>query len=166
MRLSYVRDILSTMGKPHCIRAVDPAFADNGKLYPIFDEAYVDAMRTLVGASDVLLPNITEACYLTGIEYRETYDEAYIDGLVSALVDMGARSVVLTGVSYSPDTTGVVTYHDGKLSYYSHTTLTKRYLRAVTVRVTCMHRHSWEHWQTRTRCTIPRESPPITRWNV
>ena len=124
-QVGYVKDILDTMGKEGSVRVVDPAFADNGKLYPIFNDEYVAAMRTLLPSSDILVPNISEACFLSGMEYKESYDEAYIDGLLSALVKLGASTVVLTGVGYEPNMTGVVVYENGKKSYYPHRRIAK-----------------------------------------
>ena len=124
-QVGYVRDILKTMGTDDCVRIVDPAMADNGKLYPIFNMEYVDAMRVLCGEADILVPNITEACFLTGEEYKEAYDESYIRSLTEKLVALGAKTVVLTGVSYEPDTTGVVVYENGKMDYYKHTKMAK-----------------------------------------
>ena len=74
-QIGYVKDILSTMGTSDCVRVVDPAMADNGKLYPAFDGEYVEAMKELCGSADILLPNITEACFLADMEYHEVYDE-------------------------------------------------------------------------------------------
>ncbi len=102
------------------LRIVDPAMADNGRLYPAFDEAYVAAMKTLAATADILLPNITEACYLTGIPYREDYDEVYIQSLLSALHDLGVKTVILTGVGYNPEETGVTISESGVQSYYRH----------------------------------------------
>jgi pyridoxine kinase len=124
-QIAYVKDILQTMGTEDCVRVVDPAMADNGQLYSIFDMAYVEAMKGLCGVADVLLPNITEACFLTGVEYRETYDEAYIQTLLEKLLALGAKAVVLTGVSYKEGKTGVVVYENGNLSYYEHDKVSK-----------------------------------------
>ena len=124
-QIGIVRDILATMGRADCIKIVDPAMADNGKLYSIFDMEYVEAMKPLCGAADVLLPNITEACFLTGTEYRETYDEAYIRTLLDRLLALGAKSVVLTGVSYKAGKTGVVICQNGVADYYEHDRIAK-----------------------------------------
>ena len=99
---------------------VDPAMADNGKLYPIFDMAYAREMGRLCAAADYVLPNITEACFLTGMEYKESYDESYIEGLVKALQAMGCKNVVLTGVSYREGFTGVLVAEGEKRYYYEH----------------------------------------------
>lgn len=119
-QVDYVLDIVRDCGKDSSLLIVDPAMADHGKLYPAFDMAYVEAMKKLCSAADYLLPNITEACFLCGMEYREKYDEAYILELVGGLADMGVKTVVLTGVSYREGCTGIVVYRGGKLEYYEH----------------------------------------------
>lgn len=124
-QVGYVKNILDTMGTESAVKIVDPAFADNGKLYPIFDQVYVEAMKTLCPSADILLPNITEACFLANVEYKEEYDENYIRKLLAALSDLGCPTIVLTGVGYSPEKTGVVVYENGKLRYYEHKRIAK-----------------------------------------
>ncbi len=119
-QIEYVHEIMKSCAVPGALKIVDPACADNGKLYPGFDDAFVEAMRSLMAEADYVLPNITEAALMTGTEYRENYDEAYIDALLASLAELGNATVILTGVGYTPDTTGVVVYHDGKKEYYKH----------------------------------------------
>ena len=126
-QIDYVADIFRSRVVPGGKIVVDPAMADNGRLYFGFDEAYASAMGRLCGMADVIVPNITEACLLTGMEYAETYDEAYVAGLVEKLAALGAKNVVLTGVSYAPDTTGVVVWDGVSSRYYSHRKITKSY---------------------------------------
>lgn len=124
-QVGYVRNILDTMGTDDCVRIVDPAMADNGNLYSIFNDEYVAAMRTLCASADILIPNITEACFLTNMPYRETYDESYIKELLEALSKLGGKSIILTGVSYAPEKTGVVVYENGAIRYYEHNKVSK-----------------------------------------
>ena len=124
-QVAFVKNILDTMGKENGVRIVDPAFADNGKLYPIFDNVYVEAMKTLCPSADILLPNITEACFLANIEYKEDYDEAYIKELLTALSELGCSTIVLTGVGYETGKTGVVVYENGEMRYYEHQRIAK-----------------------------------------
>ena len=107
------------------LRIVDPAMADNGKLYYGFDDAYVAAMRRLVATADIILPNVTEACFLCGIPYRADVDEAFIGELMNGLHALGAKNVVMTSVSFSPDKTGVMISEMGVQSYYCHRRLTE-----------------------------------------
>ncbi len=119
-QIEYVEDIFSSIGSEECITIVDPAMADNGNLYPGFDEAFVEAMKKLAGKAQYLVPNITEACFLTGMEYKTEYDKEYIEMLLEKLTALGCRNIILTGVSYAQDKTGVIVLENGSLSYYEH----------------------------------------------
>ena len=119
-QIDHVADIFVRTAAENCVKIVDPAMADNGSLYPAFDAAFVEAMKGLCGKADYILPNITEACFLTGAPYKEEYDRAYIDALLEKLLALGSRNVILTGVSYAPGKTGVVVMENGKYSYYEH----------------------------------------------
>ena len=125
-QVGYVTDIFATNGTEDCRYIVDPAMADNGKLYPAFDQAYVEAMKSLCAKADVLLPNITEACFLTGMEYKEVYDHAYITEMLERLSAMMTGGViVLTGVGYEDGVTGVCVYENGVQQYYAHEKLNR-----------------------------------------
>ena len=68
---------------------VDPVMADHGKLYPGFDETCAAGMRRLCRRADVILPNLTEACLLTGKPYCESYTERDISGAAGAGTEHG-----------------------------------------------------------------------------
>ena len=119
-QIAYVKDIMSTVIKEGGLSVIDPAMADNGRLYLGFDGEFVEEMKKLCATADYLIPNITEACLLTGIEYKTEYDKAYIDELLAALTAIGSKNIILTGVSYSSTSTGVVIYESGSYSYYEH----------------------------------------------
>ncbi len=119
-QISYVKDIFEGVLRPDGVKIVDPAMGDNGKLYPLFNEEYAAEMASLCREADIVIPNITEACFLCGYEYRESYDEAYIRGLLAAMAASGMKTLVLTGVSYHPETTGIAVYENGEYRYYEH----------------------------------------------
>lgn len=100
---------------------VDPAMADNGKLYAAFDESFPKAMAAVCSRADVILPNLTEACLLTGTPYQTSYDEAFIRGLLEKLLDLDCKTVVLTGVSFEAGKLGVV-YLDKNGNEFSYFT--------------------------------------------
>lgn len=126
-QIAYVENILETMTVPGGKTVVDPAMADHGKLYPAFDMAYVEAMKGLVSKADVVVPNLTEACFLTGCTYREDYDQAYIMEVVDKLHALGTKWVVLTGIGYEPGMTGVLISGQGTTDYYAHHRIPKNY---------------------------------------
>ena len=124
-QIEYVEDIFASTASENCVKIVDPAMADNGNLYPGFDEAFVEAMKGLCKVADYVIPNITEACFLTGAEYKETYDRAYIDELLEKLTALGCKNIIFTGISYAEGKTGVVVLENGEYSYYEHDKLGK-----------------------------------------
>ena len=103
---------------------VDPAMADHGKLYSGFDEEYVRAMEKLCRKADILLPNITEAAILTGTAWTEECDADYVNKIIRALSN---DCVVLTGIGYDPDETGVLVKTGDCLSHYGHKRIGKSY---------------------------------------
>lgn len=126
-QVAYVADILQTMTVPGGKTIVDPAMADHGKLYPAFDAAYVEAMKGLVSKADVVVPNLTEACFLTGCNYQEEYDQTYIAQVVAKLHELGTKWVVLTGIGYEPGMTGILISGEGTTDYYAHPRIPRNY---------------------------------------
>lgn len=130
--IETVKSIIKEFATDETLVFVDPAMADNGKLYPAFDLKYAKKNASLCGIADVIVPNITEASFMTGIEYKETYDENYVKTLLKALVDLGAKTAILTGVSLSEGKTGAMgldsktgeyfVYQNGKIPATYHGT--------------------------------------------
>ena len=85
---------------------LDPVMGDHGRLYSRVTGEHVAAMKTLCGKAKVLLPNVTEAAYLTGLGYRETPDSAYLSELTAGMLEFGADAVVITGFLWDENTTG------------------------------------------------------------
>lgn len=119
-QIEYVMDIMNTLSAENCLHIVDPAMADNGKLYTGFDLDFVQEMKKLCYSADIILPNITEACYITDTEYVENYDRAYVDALVEKLKANGAKTIILTGVSFKENCTGVLIHENGETKIYEH----------------------------------------------
>lgn len=78
---------------------IDPIMADCGKLYNGIGQERVAAMRKLVSYSDVMVPNMTEASFLTGIRPgKETGSRAEIRELLDGLHGISGKSAVITSV--------------------------------------------------------------------
>ncbi len=119
-QIDYVGALFESVAAERCVKIVDPAMADNGKLYVGFDAAFVEAMKDLCAKADYVLPNVTEAALLTGIEYQQTYDRLYVERLLAGLTAIGCKNVIFTGISYKPGRTGVVVFENGVYHYYEH----------------------------------------------
>ncbi len=94
---------------------VDPVFADDGKCYDCFDSAMAKAMARLAKRADVLTPNLTEACFLTG-EPMGADLPAAMRCAEKLAADMRG-SVVITGVPCGK-TVAVLVYDKSEDSMY------------------------------------------------
>lgn len=115
--------------KPGSFLLVDPVMGDNGKLYDRITPEFAEKMRHLCARADVIVPNLTEACFLTDTPYPVEYDEGFIRCLLKKLTDSGCRVAMITGIAYGEDTTGVAGY-EGKTDtyrYISHQKLPQSY---------------------------------------
>lgn len=115
-QMDCVEAVFEELSAPGGVTILDPAMADHGKLYAGFDADFVAAMKKFCGKADYLLPNLTEACLLTDTEYRTEYDRNWVDHLLEKLSCLGCRNIVLTGVSFAEQTTGVMV----NSTYISH----------------------------------------------
>ncbi len=100
------------LGSFSAFTVLDPVMGDQGKLYSGITSSHIDALKQLCKKADVLLPNVTEACFLTGVEYREGTDLAYCRELLEAVKQLGAKNVILTGISPENGYTGFMTDRD------------------------------------------------------
>lgn len=104
-----------------CIKVIDPAMGDHGKLYSRMTTEHVEAMKQLCRRGDILLPNLTEASLLTGLPYREDGDGMYLKELAQALCEFGARGVIITGIRWDEGHTGWAGIQDGRFFSYQAT---------------------------------------------
>ncbi len=110
-QVDIVSNFMDTFNSDNTLVYVDPVMADEGELYSVFDDHMVDKMRELCEKADLLLPNITEACFLLKQPYQHgPYTRDYIEKLVRGLSDMGPEKIVLTGVYFDNEKLGAACY--------------------------------------------------------
>lgn len=123
-QIGVVSEAVDALRSPETLIFVDPAMADQGKLYAGFDWDFAREMTALCAKADIIDPNVTEACFLTDTPYRESYDEAYIDTLMDKLISLCPGTVILTGVRCADGKTGVIGMDkEGKSFQYFHETI-------------------------------------------
>ena len=104
-QIDPILSIMEHCAAPGALRFVDPAMADNGKLYVGFGADYV-------------LPNLTEAALLLGrVPVLSGYGEAFVEETVAGLHALGAKNVVLTGVSFDPARLGTAVSDGSSIRY-------------------------------------------------
>lgn len=78
---------------------VDPVMGDHGKPYKTIGSGYEDALKELVSLADIITPNITEACLLTGIPYKESgWRQNELNELCEKLHALGPKKAAVTGL--------------------------------------------------------------------
>lgn len=102
--VAMVQELLDVMVAPGGLVILDPVMGDHGRLYSGFDENYVEAMKGLCSRADILIPNVTEAALLTGVEYTEVIDIGYVNDIADRI---GVSRMVLTGIGFGSDETGI-----------------------------------------------------------
>ncbi len=118
--IDTVIGIIETFRNENTLVIVDPAMGDNGRLYAAFDEHYARKNADLCAVADIADPNITEAAFLTGLPYRETYTEEYIRELLLALAGTGTKMPIVTGVSLEEGKTGAMGYDAEKKEFFHY----------------------------------------------
>ena len=97
----------------------DPCMADHGKLYSVFDDDFARKMTSLCAVADIILPNITEACFMTGEDFVDGIQtEEYIKTLLNKLLDIGAKNVILTGVRLQEGKLGAACMGQDRITHY------------------------------------------------
>lgn len=99
---------------------VDPAMADNGKLYTGFDQKFALKMKELCNMADIIVPNLTEASFMLERKYKEKYSEEEIKEILVELANEGTNKVVLTGVSFKDNELGVMSYNKKTNKFFSY----------------------------------------------
>ena len=110
--------VCQVLDKFDCLKVIDPAMGDHGKLYSRMTGEHVEAMKQLCHRGSVLLPNLTEAAFLTGLPYREDADGMYLKELCDAMCGFGAEGVIITGVNWDESHTGWAGMEAGKFFSY------------------------------------------------
>lgn len=121
-QLSLVEELIARNGSDKTQVVVDPAMADNGKLYHGFTPEFALSMAKLCGKADLIIPNLTEASFMLGVPYVDSYDEEYIKDMLRKLCALGAKCAAITGVSLERGKLGVYSYNSesGEYFYYSN----------------------------------------------
>jgi len=110
-QIDLVAELFKTYKTKDNLVLVDPVMADEGKLYAIYSPEMAKGMAKLCGSADIIIPNITEACFMVDEAYKPgPYDKPYIENLLKKLAALGPKQVVLTGVHFDDSKLGAAVY--------------------------------------------------------
>ena len=110
-QIAIVLDAIARFAKKDTLVVVDPAMADDGKLYPVFKPDIVMEMRKLIAKATIITPNYTEAALLADIPYAQGAPSMKtMLELCQKLAAMGPRQIIITSVPTDNETITVVSY--------------------------------------------------------
>ena len=96
-QVDLLRAFIDSQRKADFLVVTDPIMGDGGKLYNGSTPQTVDNMRRFVGAADVIVPNLTEAEFLTGLyKGEELLAGERARRILDGLRALGPRSAVIT----------------------------------------------------------------------
>ena len=122
-QVNIVNDFFHTFKNDHNYIIVDPAMADNGKMYTGFSDDFALEMTRLCSTADIILPNISEACFMLGKEYiGEDANLCKIKNLLIELTSLGAKTVVITGVKFGEKKFGFMGYDTKSEEFFQYAT--------------------------------------------
>ena len=102
-QIQIVKQFLERFKTDSNITVIDPVMGDYGKLYPTYSPRLAEQMGELVPYADILTPNLTEACILTGTAYDPDMGEPELERLCRKLSEMGPKKIVISGLSRGED---------------------------------------------------------------
>lgn len=119
----FILDFCMEQSKLGALIFVDPIMADDGKLYNSITEHRVDIMKKIISIADYIVPNMTEAGFLSGIAYSEEgYSLEELKDMTAKLHKSGAKSVIITS-ALTKDETGshkaVIGYDNDKDDFFT-----------------------------------------------
>lgn len=97
-QIELVTDFICRFRNEKTVVVVDPVMGDGGKAYTTYTEEMCDKMGSLVSLADIVVPNVTEACILTGTKYKERWTTKELLVMADKIYKMGPDKVVITGI--------------------------------------------------------------------
>ena len=108
-QIDLVEELISPMAEKGARIYVDPVMGDRGKLYSVFGPDFPAGMRRLCEKADLLMPNLTELAFMLGFPYEDgPYTRQYVEDVLEKSKELGARRIVITGVSFEKGKVGAV----------------------------------------------------------
>lgn len=97
-QIELVIDFIRGFKRDDTCVIIDPVMGDYGKLYPTYSLQTCHKMRDMIKYADIITPNLTEACILTDIPYKEKWRKKELIALATRLSHNGPDKVVITGI--------------------------------------------------------------------
>jgi pyridoxine kinase len=104
-QVDKILNFLRVFRRENTLLLVDPVMGDDGEVYPNFGQKLCDKIKELTFEADIITPNLTECCILTGVDYEEIMVHKNSDVFLDKIVEVGkklmigkVKQVVITGI--------------------------------------------------------------------
>ena len=97
-QIQIVSEFIGKFKGEDTVVVIDPVMGDYGKPYATYTEQMCREMIHLVRYADIVVPNVTEACILTGTPYKEKWTTKELYVLAEKIAEIGPEKVVITGI--------------------------------------------------------------------
>lgn len=95
-QIDIVREFVEMFRPP--LFLLDPVMGDHGRAYSSITETHVQKMKELLPLADIITPNVTEACLLTGTPWKDgEWTMQELSGLCERLADICQQESVSSG---------------------------------------------------------------------
>ena len=122
-QIQFVLDFASYNRKKNgALFFADPVMGDDGIKYQTYTDEMCNLTKNIAQSADVITPNLTEACILLGIPYRENFSKSELKDMLDELSNGGKTSVVITGVSDGEGRIGARYFDSKSRGYGNHST--------------------------------------------
>jgi len=102
---------LDTFHQESSFLLVDPVMGDDGIPYDMFTDTLRSLMKELCFQADIITPNVTELCLLTGADYDNIANIPHTDSLLEetgtlarSLCGPRLKHVIVTGIRFADET--------------------------------------------------------------
>lgn len=110
-QMTLMKKIFEEFKETETVIVVDPVMGDHGRLYTGFDMDYAARMREFCRTADILLPNLTEAACLLGMEYNALpKDREGYENLMIELAKLNGGTVICKGIRLEEGKIAVIAY--------------------------------------------------------
>lgn len=108
-QIHHIFQFLDRFYKKETVLLVDPVMGDTGELYKLFSNELLVLMKELIKQADVITPNVTECCLLTGVSYEKLHSYSNEMDYRQAIEEAGkmlqqetGAEVIITGINPPP----------------------------------------------------------------
>lgn len=106
-QIEHLLDLIARLSSTDTLLLADPVMGDDGCVYDIYSDELLEGMKILTQQADLITPNLTEACLLSGTDPSKAVSYSDTESFLAFAADTAAKlrdlathpqDVVITGI--------------------------------------------------------------------